>query len=60
MYGMVLATEKKICVSIKLCEGRLSHSLNTRNCASGETFVHLAQTERVAGETFTLVSQSVS
>ncbi len=60
MYGVEFANEKKLCVPNKLVEGRLSHTFISQNLACGETFVHLAQMERVAGETFTLVSQSVS
>ena len=60
MYGMEFATEKKLCVPNKQGEGRLSHTLIPQNCASGETFVHLAPRERVAGDTFSLLSQSVS
>ena len=54
------AAEKKICVPFKQGEGRLSHTLISQNWASGETFVHLAPRERVAGDTFSLLSQAVS
>ncbi len=60
MYGVEFATVKKLCVPKNLAEGRLSHTLITQNRAFGETFVHLAPRARVAGETFTLVSLSVS
>ncbi len=60
MYGMEFATENKLCDSNKLGEGRLSQTLISQNLACGETFVHLSVRERVAGGTFTLLSQSVS
>ncbi len=60
MYAVLFPNEKKFCVPKQLGEGWLSHTLISQTWACGETFVHLAQTERVAGETFTLVSQSVS
>ena len=60
MYGMEFATEKKLCVPKKLGEGRLSHTHISQNRASGQTFVLLAPGERVVGDTFTLLSQSVS
>ncbi len=60
MYGVCFATEKNLCVPSKLADGRLSHTFISQNRAFGEIFFDVAQRERVEGETFTLVSHSVS
>ncbi len=51
---------KEICFPNKHFEELLSHTVNSQKWACGETYVHLAKRERVAGQNFTLVSQSVS
>ncbi len=53
-------TWKDTFCSLQVSWKTISHTLISQNWACGETFVHLAQRERIAGETFTLVSQSVA
>ncbi len=60
MYGVWFPNERKVCFPTKVGEGWLSHKLISQNWACRETFVHLAQRERVSGETITLLTQSVS